>query len=321
MSGVHIAEALNIPYFRAFTMPWTRTTAYPQAFMVPAFDMGPSFNYSTYVLFDNIMWRATAGQINRWRKNHLRVEPTDMSLLSLTKVPFLYNFSPAVVPKPLDWHDDITITGYWTLEDSDTDWSPPKSLGDWMAQARADRKPIVYVGFGSIVVPNPTEMTRNIIRAVEKADVRAIIAKGWSGRGGTPGEIVEMPSSCFALDKVPHGWLFPKIDAALHHGGAGTVGASLRAGIPTLIKPWFGDQFFWALRVAKLGAGIKVSSLRADDIAEALVVGTTNKVMIEKAARIGSRIRKENGVDLAVRAIQFNILRAGGDRRKMHWGK
>ena len=168
MSGIHIAEARKIPYFRAFTMPWTRTTAYPQAFMVPAFDMGPSFNYSTYVLFDNIIWRATSGQINRWRKLSLGLRSTDMSSLSITKVPFLYNFSPAVVPKPLDWHDDITITGYWFLEDSDTDWSPPQALELWMQKARADGKPIVYIGFGSIVVPHPSQMTKSIISAVEK---------------------------------------------------------------------------------------------------------------------------------------------------------
>ena len=145
MSGIHIAEALDIPYFRAFTMPWTRTTAYPQAFMVPAFDMGPTFNYSTYVLFDNIMWRATSGQINKWRRHHLHLKSTDMSALSVSKVPFLYNFSPAVVPKPLDWHDNITITGYWNLEDSDTEWTPPPGLSEFMAKAKEDGKALVYI--------------------------------------------------------------------------------------------------------------------------------------------------------------------------------
>jgi len=107
------------------------------------------------------------------------------------------------------------------------------------------------------------------------------------------------------------------VNAAMHHGGAGTVGASLRAGIPTLIKPWFGDQFFWAIRVAKLEAGLKVASLRADDIAHALIKATTDKVMLEKAARIGARIRAENGVENALQAIHFNIGRAASDRTKM----
>ncbi|ODN87445.1 hypothetical protein L198_07072 [Cryptococcus wingfieldii CBS 7118] len=324
MAGIHIAEALKIPYFRAFTMPWTRTAAYPQAFLVPAFEMGPSFNYSTYVLYDNIIWKATAPQINRWRKKHLGIKGTDMAALSVTKVPFLYNFSSSVVPKPLDWHDDIMITGYWSLEDSDSDWSPPAKLDEFIAKAKEDGKPLVYIGFGSIVVPRPNAMTKSIIKAVEKADVRAIIAKGWSSRGGDPateGEHIEFPASCYGVDKIPHAWLFPRVQAALHHGGAGTVGASLRAGIPTLIKPWFGDQFFWSIRVTKLGVGLKVASLHADDIASALTKATSDKVMIEKAARIGERIRSENGVDTAVKAISDNIIRAGGDRRKMQWAK
>nr|XP_019044752.1 hypothetical protein I302_06665 [Kwoniella bestiolae CBS 10118]OCF23682.1 hypothetical protein I302_06665 [Kwoniella bestiolae CBS 10118] len=322
MAGIHIAEALKIPYFRAFTMPWTRTSAYPHAFMVPAFEMGPSFNYSTYVLFDNIMWKATAGQINRWRKKYLDLKSTDMTTLSVTKVPFLYNFSSAVVPKPLDWHDDIVITGYWNLEDSDTDWSPSPELEEFVAKAKQDGKALVYIGFGSIVVPRPNEMTRSIIKAVEKADVRAIIAKGWSSRGGDPakeGEDISFPASCFGVDKIPHSWLFPKVQAALHHGGAGTVGASLRAGVPTLIKPWFGDQFFWSVRVTKLGVGLKVPSLRSDDVANALIKATTDTVMIEKAARIGEKIRSESGVDQALQAIHHNVIRAGMDRRNLKW--
>ncbi|WVQ68322.1 uncharacterized protein L199_006529 [Kwoniella botswanensis] len=307
MAGIHIAEALKIPYFRAFTMPWTRTSAYPHAFMVPAFEMGPSFNYSTYVLFDNIMWKATAGQINRWRKKYLNLKSTDMAALSVTKVPFLYNFSSAVVPKPLDWHDDIIITGYWNLEDSDTDWSPSPELDAFVNKAKEDGKALVYI---------------SIIKAVEKADVRAIIAKGWSSRGGDPakeGEDIAFPASCFGVDKIPHSWLFPKVQAALHHGGAGTVGASLRAGIPTLIKPWFGDQFFWSARVTKLGVGLKVASLRSDDIANALIKATTDVVMIEKAARIGEKIRSESGVDQALQAIHHNLIRAGMDRRNLKW--
>ncbi len=148
-----------------------------------------------------------------------------MSTLSVSKVPFLYNFSPAVVPKPLDWNDDISVTGYWHLENSDAEWTPPKSLEDFMVKAKEDGRPLVYIGFGSIVVPNPNEMTKNIIAAVEKgetvqhgvvlipADVRAIVAKGWSSRGANVSpeeEVIEFPSKCFGLDKVPHGWLFPK---------------------------------------------------------------------------------------------------------------
>lgn len=160
-------------------------------------------------------------------------------------------------------------------------------------------------------------MSSGVRHLLTLADVRAIVAKGWSARssdGTNQKDDVTLPDSCYGLDKVPHGWLFPKIQAAMHHGGAGTVGASLRAGIPTLIKPWFGDQHFWAVRVSKLEVGVKVASLRSDDIADALRKATTNTVMIEKAARIGEKIRSERGVDAAVQAIHFNLVRAARDR-------
>jgi len=126
---------------------------------------------------------------------------------------------------------------------------------------------------------------------------------------------VVFPEECYSLDKVPHDWLFPQIDAALHHGGAGTTGASLRAGIPTLIRPWFGDQFFWASRVQKLGAGIKLNSLRSKEVAHALKKATTDRVIKEKAASVGERIRQEDGVRTAIDTIYTYLPRAGRDRK------
>lgn len=113
--------------------------------MVPAFDMGPSFNYSTYTLYDNVIWTATSGQINKWRKKHLGLPATSNAQLSTAQIPYLYNFSEAVVPKPLDWSDAVNITGYWTLENSDNEWSPPKELEEFMRKAKEDGKALVYI--------------------------------------------------------------------------------------------------------------------------------------------------------------------------------
>ena len=101
MAGLHIAEALRIPYFRAFTMPWTRTRAYPHAFAVPEHKIGGAYNYFSYVMFDNVFWKAIAGQVNRWRKKELGLRSTNMDKMQPNKVPFLYNFSPHVVVPPL----------------------------------------------------------------------------------------------------------------------------------------------------------------------------------------------------------------------------
>ena len=309
MAGIHVAERLGVPYFRAFTMPWTRTSAYPQAFSVPPVDMGPSYNSMSYTIFDQVFWRATSGQVNRWRKHMLGLKPTDFTKLNQAEVPFLYNFSEAVVPVPNDWDDHINVTGYWFLDTLQSEWQPPQELQDFLEKARKDDKKIAYCGFGSIVVDNPEELSSNLYEAVKQADVRAIIAKGWSGRmshkdGDEEGEkvhdAVEPPEECFVVDSIPHDWLFPKIDIALHHGGAGTTGASLRAGLVTLIKPFFGDQFFWAQRVHKLGAGMRVASLHTNDLVTALKKAVESRIMVEKASQVGERIRSEHGVENAI---------------------
>ncbi|KAF2971983.1 hypothetical protein GQX73_g1616 [Xylaria multiplex] len=309
MAGIHIAEALNIPYFRAFTMPWTRTRAYPHAFIVPEHKMGGAYNYVTYVMFDNVFWKATATQVNRWRNNTLGLPNTNLEKMQPNKVPFLYNFSPAVVAPPLDYSDWIRVTGYWFLDEG-LDWTPPDDLRDFIRKARRDGKKLVYVGFGSIMVPDPAKMTKEVIDAVMKADVRCILSKGWSDRlDKAHASIPEhtLPSEIFQIKSAPHDWLFRQIDAAAHHGGSGTTGASLRAGIPTIIRPFFGDQFFFGGRVEDLGVGICLKKWGANSFAKALWEATHSDRMIVKARVLGETIRKEDGVNAAIQSIYRDL--------------
>lgn len=315
MGGYHIAEALAIPYFRAFTMTWTRTRAYPHAFAVPERKMGGSYNYMTYVMFDQVFWRATAGQINRWRRDLLHLGPTSLDKMEPHKIPFLYNFSPHVVPPPLDWPEWIRVTGYWFLDDADVSskkWTPPQDLIDFIDNAHQSRQKVVYIGFGSIVVSDPKTMTRCVVEAVLQSGVRAILSKGWSDRlhvkSGDDVESEEaLPAEIYPISSVPHDWLFQRIDAACHHGGAGTTGASLRAGIPTIIRPFFGDQMFWADRVEALGVGTGVRKLTVQSLTEALVLATTDQKQIDRAKAIGEQIRGEKGVSTAIESIYRDL--------------
>ncbi|KAJ1310261.1 hypothetical protein OPQ81_007003 [Rhizoctonia solani] len=315
MAGIHIAEALKIPYFRAFTMPWTRTRAYPHAFAVPERKMGGSYNYMTYVMFDQVFWRGISGQVNRWRRRTLKLPSTNLDKLEQHKVPFLYNFSPTVVPPPLDWYEWIRITGYWFLDDPDDSsskkWTPPPDLVKFMENARRTGRKIVYIGFGSIVVSDPDAMTQCIVEAIKLSGVHAILSKGWSDRLSTKKSNTEPPPTyppeIYPISSVPHDWLFTRIDAACHHGGAGTTGASLRAGIPTIIKPFFGDQFFWSDRVEALGIGSSVRKLTVENLTAALRAATTDVKQIERAKLVGQSIRAENGVRTAIEAIYRDL--------------
>ncbi|KAG5947204.1 Sterol 3-beta-glucosyltransferase [Claviceps sorghi] len=313
MAGIHIAEKLGIPYFRAFTMPWTRTRAYPHAFIMPEHKMGGAYNYMTYVMFDNIFWKATAQQINRWRNKTLGLPNTSLEKMQPNKVPFLYNFSPSVVAPPLDFSDWIRVTGYWFLNEGG-EYEPPNELSDFIKKARDDGKKLVYVGFGSIIVNDPAKMTQEVIDAVLSADVRCILSKGWSDRispkddGSKPRpEEPKMPPEIMVIKSAPHDWLFGQIDAAAHHGGSGTTGASLRAGIPTIIRPFFGDQFFFASRVEDLGVGVSLKRWGSKSFGRALWQATRNERMILKARLLGQEIRKDKGVDTAIQSIYRDL--------------
>ncbi|KAG1773038.1 glycosyltransferase family 1 protein [Suillus occidentalis] len=315
MAGIHIAEALKIPYFRAFTMTWTRTRAYPHAFAVPEHKMGGGYNYMTYVMFDQVFWRAISGQVNRWRRNTLHIGNTSLDRMQIHKIPFLYNFSPTLVPPPLDWPEWIRITGYWFLDDAEVGakkWIPPPDLLPFIDSAHEAGKKVVYIGFGSIVVSDPVAMTQCVVGAVLRSGVYAILSKGWSDRlqmkssdASEPEE--PLPKQIYSINSIPHDWLFQRIDAACHHGGAGTTGASLRAGIPTIIKPFFGDQFFSADRVEALGIGTGVRKLTIESLTEALVSATTDIKQIERARLVGEQIRAENGVATAIEAIYRDL--------------
>lgn len=294
IGGIHIAEALGIPYYRAFTMPWTRTRAYPHAFAVPDHKMGGAYNYYSYVMFDNVFWKGIASQVNRWRKKDLGLRSTNLDKMQTNKVPFLYNFSPNVVAPPLDYSDWVRTTGYWFLDEAN-DWSPPPELVAFIKKARDDKKKLVYIGFGSIVVSDPAGLTKTVVDSVLKADVRCVLVKGWSERLGDPLAVKTegtLPPEIYQIKSVPHDWLFGQIDAAVHHGGAGTTGASLRAGLPTVCKPFFGDQFFSGSRVEDLGVGICLKKINVSVLSRALWEAVNSERMIVKARLLGEKIRK-----------------------------
>ncbi len=311
MAGLHIAEAMGIPYFRAFTMPWLRTRAYPHAFIVPDQRKGGSYNYLTHVMFETVFWKGILGPVNRWRVEELGIPRTNLIKMQQLRVPFLYNISPTIFPPSVDFPDWVKVTGYWFLDEGGDEYKPPHDIARFIESARRDGKKLVYIGFGSIVVKDAASLTRAIIEAVKESDVRCILNKGWSDRllekkEDDDEDAPDCPE-IYNTGSVPHDWLFPRIDAAVHHGGSGTTGASLRAGLPTVIKPFFGDQFFYASRVEEIGVGLALRKLNAKLLAKCLRTATTDAKMQEKALKTKERIRHENGVMNAIECIYSEL--------------
>ncbi|KAG2219728.1 hypothetical protein INT45_007767 [Circinella minor] len=329
MVGVHMAEKLEIPYFRSMPFPWTRTTRFPHPFAVQNYTSGRLlYNDMTYVMIDIALWAGTSKAINRFRRKKLGLPHTTREKLELWGVPHIYSFSPSVVAMPPDWADFIHCTGYWFLDNPNTSWKPSTELLQFLGntspstqQKDEEKKPIVYIGFGSIIVPDPNAMSIVIVEAVKQANVRAIVCKGWSSRrndnDNQQGQqedddkiataILQGHPDILSLDSVPHDWLFPQIQGVVHHGGAGTTAAGLRAGLPTVIKPFFGDQRFWGQRIEELGVGICIPKLTTDKLTEALIEITHNLVTISKAKALGATIQEENGLKKAVECIYRDI--------------
>jgi sterol 3beta-glucosyltransferase len=255
-------------------------------------------------LIEPFGWRLMGSINNRFREETLRLprQSYRQNRRRLRRMLVVQGFSNHVVQHPSDWPANIHTTGYWFL-DEDREWQPPKGLLDFLDAG----DPPVYVGFGSMTGRNPDALTRIILNAVAQSGQRAILQSGWAGIGDT-----QLPPNIFLLDAAPHGWLFPHMRAVVHHGGAGTTAESLRAGVPTVIVPHIADQPFWGSRVAALGVGpqpIPRKKLTVENLASAILRASGDSVMRERAARLGAKIRAEDGISRAMGVIEEYLRR------------
>ncbi|KAJ4316875.1 hypothetical protein N0V94_005217 [Neodidymelliopsis sp. IMI 364377] len=205
--------------------------------------------------------------------------------------------SPSLIPKPRDWEDHISISGFCFLSQTD-DYTPDPALTAFL---RAGPPPI-YIGFGSIVVDDPDGLTEILLAAIKKTGVRALISKGWGGLGK---ESVPLPEDVYILGNVPHDWLFQHVSSVVHHGGAGTTAIGMACGKPTVIVPFFGDQPFWGAMIARAGAGpspIPFKKLTEDTLAEAITTALEPSSVVA-AKKLAASIASENGSETAVDAF------------------
>ena len=171
--------------------------------------------------------------------------------------------------------------------------------------------PPVYIGFGSIVIDDPDAFTKLIFKAVEMTGVRALVSKGWGGLGDKN----NTPENIFMLGNTPHDWLFPKVSAVVHHGGAGTTAIGLKCGRPTMIVPFFGDQEFWGAMVAESKAGARTCTPYKHLTAAKLAKGIEECLLDESkvnAAKIAESIAKEgDGAENAVKSFLSKLPMQG----------
>jgi sterol 3beta-glucosyltransferase len=301
IAGHTVAEALRIPGIPTAVAPYHPTRVFP-SIITPSLPIrGAVPNRISGAAAIQVLWLMFRSHMNRWRRTQPGLRRLSLwnplSRISREGVPWLYGFSPSVIPAPSDWPRSAAVCGYW-FTDASPDWKPDPKLVDFLGAGAAP----VYVGFGSMVGSDPGKTVQMVIHAVREAKVRAIIASGW---GGMKHEA--LADDVFAVESIPHDWLFPRVAAAVHHGGAGTTAAALRAGIPSVVVPYFYDQFFWGKRLHELGVGaVPVAQKHADaaQLAEAIRFVTNTPSVRERARALAAAISREDGVKEAVRVVE-----------------
>ncbi|QKD57890.2 uncharacterized protein FOBCDRAFT_186963 [Fusarium oxysporum Fo47] len=308
---VHCAQALGIPVHMMFTMPWTATRAFSHPLAnVQSDNVDPKVsNYLSFGAVELMTWQGLGDVINQWRRHDLYLDPLPASvgpdIVDMLKIPFTYCWSPALIPKPSDWGSNIGerkefyICGFFMRDEPS--YTPPDELAAFLA---AGPEPI-YVGFGSIVLEDAVSMTNTILEACGLAGVRVIVSRGWSKLGGSDPNTDDV----LYLGDCPHEWLFKRVAAVVHHGGAGTTACGLYHARPTIIVPFFGDQPFWGNIVAANNAGprpIPHKSLTPDNLAAGIKLCLETETRTSAQA-IASRMHQECGVDRAVESFHRHL--------------
>ncbi|MCL4275014.1 MAG: glycosyltransferase [Anaerolineales bacterium] len=218
------------------------------------------------------------------------------------RTPILCAWSPSILPPSSDWSPRVHVTGYYFLPENKS-YSPPPELDEFLKSG----KPPVCVSFGSMVNKNAEKIDATIRESLKQTNNRGIILSGWGSAHR------ESTNDMLYLESAPHDWLLPKCKMLIHHGGAGTTSAGLRAGVPQVVVPFMADQPFWGDRVHTVGVGpkpIRVNQLSVEKMVSVMAEAETN-LILERAQVTGQRIRGETGVDTAVKLIESYVVEFG----------
>jgi UDP:flavonoid glycosyltransferase YjiC (YdhE family) len=309
--GYNVAQKLGVPCADLQFFPVTPTREFPTFFLGDGRSRGALLDRAGWWGTEQMIWRMMQQPgVNRQRREILDLPPLRTNARALQDrqgMPLYYAYSPLVLPRPADWHPRVQVTGYLPTS-APAGWEPPADLVRFLDAG----EPPVSFGLGSVPVARPTRLIDAYLEALDRTGRRGVLIGGWSKLGLDR----ELPDHVLQIDSAPYDWLFPRLAAAVHHGGAGTTAASLRAGIPTIITPVAADQPSWGRRVADLGVGpepVNIKKVDADRLTAAIGQATTDEAMRERAAGLGARLRQEDGIGRTAELFT-EYLRTAGDR-------
>ncbi|QSX23200.1 glycosyltransferase family 1 protein [Priestia megaterium] len=309
--GYFAAKEMNIPSILASPFPMTPTKDYPALIFYDRPRFGKIYNKLTHHIFEWGFWKVVSGPLKKYWVQQYGEGPNDFSCpypkQRTAANPTIISSSPTVFSVSKDWPEHVHSYGNWFM-DSDHSYQPEEKLERFLKAG----EPPVYIGFGSVGdKKNAGETAALVIKALKLAGKRGIINTGGSGMNQTE----EIAEDILFVKDIPHEWLFPKMSAVVHHGGAGTTAEGLRAGVPSIIVPYGNDQFAWGRKIHELGAGAKAiprKELTAEKLSAAISYTQVNEIQ-SKAQEIGKQIRAEKGAEKAAQVI-INTLETFGNK-------
>lgn len=287
-AGFSAAEYLGAKGIGSGMIPITPTAAFPSPFLPPRW-VPRTFNRVSHRLVNAMLWKAFRDKINAARAM-FKLPPRNTVWKDR---PMIYGVSPSLLGKPVDWPANVRLCGQWLVRNPA--WVAPPALVNFLAAGEAP----IYIGFGSMTGFDNARLLDALAEAMKGR--RVLFHAGWSGI-----DPKALPDNFLAIDDTPHDWLFPRTAAIVHHGGSGTSHSAARAGVPSIVVPFAGDQFFWAerLRVAGVApAALDGRRPTAQAFLSALDFAAAAPVR-NRARALGEAMQAENGVVDAVAAIE-----------------
>ncbi|MBE4910579.1 glycosyltransferase family 1 protein [Bacillus luteolus] len=300
--GYFAAEKLGIPSILASPFPMHKTKKQTSIIQYGRKKSTPITNIISYYMLQGMLWLASKDSVKGFWKKEFGGLPEKFGCPyerhTDKKHPAIISCSNYVFKRPSDWNENIHQHGYWFVEE-ETNYIPSKELEDFL---HSGDKPI-YIGFGSVFHDDQKEaLTTIIVDALAKSGKRGIICG--------MGKIHNLPKNIIAIDSIPHTWLFERVAAVCHHGGAGTTAAGFKAGVPSIIVPFANDQHAWAHRAYDLSVGSKpipIKALTSDNLATAIHYALEEKI-VENSKTLAKNIATENGVRDCARVIVESLM-------------
>lgn len=299
--GWHVAEATGIPSMGVYLQPTAPTGDFAPT-VAGARSLGRFGNRAAGRFTLHMADRVFEPAVARLRER-MELPPLTAARMRRRQEeaarPVLHGFSTALVPRPSDWADHLTVTGCWWPY-VDAAHRLPAELEDFLAAG----PPPVLIGFGSMAAGEGERLGAIAVRALRRAGLRGILQSGIAelvAAGVSAGDDV------LVIGDVPHALLFPRLAAVVHHAGAGTAAAAVRAGVPSVTVPVAADQPFWAGRLAAIGAGtapIPFPSLTAERLADALTAAVREPSYARAAAAAARHTAAEDGAGGVVSAVR-----------------